>query len=177
MSPAGTSLRPAGTELRSTSVTRAEVEDLLYLEAALLDDWRMDEWLALWTTDAEYVIPTNDNPYADPDRDLMYVNHDYRLLGGLVVRLKSVHAHREYPWSKTRHIVSNVRVFGEDELGRVHGDAAFTVWRYRNNDVDSFVGKYDLRIARDDRGLRLSGKRITLDAWTLAPYGAISVVL
>jgi p-cumate 2,3-dioxygenase beta subunit len=141
--------RPA---LRPTAVTRAEVEDLLYQEAFLLDEWRMEEWLALWEEDAEYVLPTNDNPQADPDTDLMYINHDYRLLKGLVVRLMSVHAHREYPWSKTRHIVANVRVLGEDDERDVHGDAAFMVWRFRMKDRDCYVGKYDWRIRRvDDR--------------------------
>ena len=164
-------------ELRPTAVLRGEVEDLLHLEAFLLDEWRMEEWLELWDEDAEYIVPTNDNPDADPDRDLMYINHDHRLLKGLVVRLMSVHAHREYPWSKTRHVVTNVRVLGDDPDGVVHADAAFTVWRFRNKDVDSFVGHYDFRMRRVGSELRLSGKRITLDAWTLAPYGAISVVL
>lgn len=165
-------------ELRPTDVTRPEVEDLLYLEAHLLDEWRMEEWLELWDEDAHYVVPTNDNPTADPDNDLMYINHDYRLLKGLVVRLMSVHAHREYPWSKTRHLVTNVRVLGEDEDGIVHGDAAFEVWRFRNQDRDCYVGRYDLKVRRDESGrLKLVGKWITLDAWTLAPHGAVSIVL
>ena len=163
--------------LRPTATVRAEVEDLLYQEAFLLDEWRLDEWLELWSPEAQYVIPTNDNPDADPDRDLMYVNHDHRLLKGLVVRLNSVRAHREYPWSKTRHLVSNVRVLGEDDGGVVHATAAFVVYRYRNKDADTFVGRYDLELQRAADGLRLRGKRITLDAWTLAPYGAISIVL
>jgi p-cumate 2,3-dioxygenase beta subunit len=175
------SRRPASVveraELRSTDVARAEVEDLLYLEAALLDEWRMEEWLELWTEDAEYIVPTNDNPEADPDNDLLYINHDYRLLKGLVVRLMSVRAHREYPWSKTRHMVTNVRVLGEDADGVVHADAAFLVWRYRLKDADQFVGRYDLQLRRAESGLRLKGKRVTLDAWTLSPYGAISIVL
>jgi p-cumate 2,3-dioxygenase subunit beta len=169
--------REAPPVLRPSETTRAEVEDLLYTEAYLLDEWRMDDWLGLWTEDAEYVVPTNDNPEADPDLDLMYINHDFRLLKGLVVRLNSVHAHREYPWSRTRHLVSNVRVLGEDEDGVVHADAAFTVWRFRNQDRDCFVGRSDLRLRRTEEGLRLKGKWITLDAWTLAPYGAISIVL
>ena len=163
--------------LRPTRVARSEVEDLLYLEASLLDEWRMEDWLGLWAEDAAYIVPTNDNPDADPDRDLMYINHDYRLLKGLVVRLMSVHAHREYPWSKTRHLVTNVRVLGEDEDGVVHAEAAFTVWRFRNKDAESFVGRYELRVRCVGDELRLSGKKIVLDAWTLAPYGAISVVL
>jgi p-cumate 2,3-dioxygenase beta subunit len=97
---------------------------------------------------------------------------------GLVVRLKSVHAHREYPWSSTRHFVSNVRVLGDDGNGDVHAEAAFQVWRFRNRDENCFVGRYNLRLRPSDGGeLRLVEKRITLDAWTLAPMGAISIVL
>ena len=160
-----------------TDVTRAELEDLLYHEAYLLDEWRMEEWLELWEEDCEYALPTNDNPHADPDNDLMYINHDYRLLKGLVVRLLSVRAHREYPWSKTRHLISNVRVLGEDEDGVVHGDAAFTVWRFRNDDRDCYVGHAEIRVRRTEEGLRFVGKWMTLDSWRLAPYGAVSIVL
>ncbi len=32
-----------GPELRPTGVTRSEVEDLLYHEAYLLDEWRMED--------------------------------------------------------------------------------------------------------------------------------------
>ena len=163
--------------LRPTEVSRSEVEDLLYREAFLLDEWRMEEWLELWEEDAEYDVPTNDNPHADPENDLMYINHDYRLLKGLVVRLMSVHAHREYPWSKTRHFVSNVRVLGEDAAGVVHGDAAFQVWRFRNKDRDCYVGRYEVKVRRDGPDLKLVGKWITLDPWTLAPYGAVRIVL
>lgn len=164
-------------DLRPTDVARTEIEDLLYREASLLDEWRMEEWLALWDDDVEYVVPTNDNPQGDPENDLMYINHDRRLLEGLVVRLMSVHAHREYPWSKTRHLVTNVRVLGEDEHGVVHGDAAFMVWRFRMKDRDCYVGKYDWRVRRVGRELMLVGKWVTLDAWTLAPYGAVSIIL
>jgi p-cumate 2,3-dioxygenase beta subunit len=157
-------------------VTRQEVEDLLYLEAALLDEWRVDDWLSLWTDDARYIVPTNDNPDANPEFDLMYVNHDLRLLQGLVTRLKSVRAHREYPWSTTRHIVSNVRIVGESDSD-VLAEAAFMVWRFRNKDIDCYVGRYAYRLAQSDDGLRIREKRVTLDAWTLAPMGAISIIL
>jgi p-cumate 2,3-dioxygenase beta subunit len=161
-----------------TAVSRGEVEDLLFLEASLIDEWEMDEWLALWCPDGRYLVPTNDNPDADPDHDLMYAAHDLRLLKGLVGRLKSVHAHREYPWSKTRHFVSNVRMLGTDADGDIGVGAAFQVWRFRNKDQDCYVGRYQYRLRLDpEKGLRLVEKRITLDAWTLAPMGAISIVL
>src|SRR5262249_42863699 len=41
-------------------VTRAEVEDFLYHEAALLDEWKLKEWEALLADDAAYYVPPND---------------------------------------------------------------------------------------------------------------------
>src|SRR5438067_4231552 len=91
---------------------RAEVEDFLYYEAALLDEWRLDEWLALFTDDARYVVPTTDLPDGDPRRDLVLIDDNLTRLHGRVERLKSRHAHREYPWSRTRRLIANVRVTG-----------------------------------------------------------------
>jgi p-cumate 2,3-dioxygenase beta subunit len=45
---------------------RERVEDFLYEEAALLDAWRWDEWLALFTADGRYVVPTTDLPDGEP---------------------------------------------------------------------------------------------------------------
>ena len=39
-----------------------EVEQLLYVEARLLDDWNLDAWLTLYTEDARYIVPTTDLP-------------------------------------------------------------------------------------------------------------------
>ena len=47
---------------------REQVEDFLFREAALLDDWRLDDWVALFTEDARYVVPTTDLPDGDPQR-------------------------------------------------------------------------------------------------------------
>ena len=37
-------------------MTRQEGEDYLYREARLLDERRFEEWLALFTDDARYVV-------------------------------------------------------------------------------------------------------------------------
>jgi len=38
-----------------------EVENFLVREAALLDEWRLDDWLALFTEDARYLVPATGN--------------------------------------------------------------------------------------------------------------------
>ena len=56
-----------------TVVTRQEVEDFLYHEAALLDEWKLEEWQALLADDATYYVPPNDQP----DGDLVTVTANF----------------------------------------------------------------------------------------------------
>ena len=91
-SPTG---NPAGVAF--DAALRLEVEDFLYREAALLDEWRLDEWLTLFTEDTRYVVPTTDLPDGDPSENLVFIDDDIVRLRARVVRLNSRHAHREYP--------------------------------------------------------------------------------
>src|SRR5215831_8990317 len=93
-----------------SQVTRQQVEDFLYHEAALLDDWKLDEWLTLLTDDATYRVPSNDRPDADPANTLFTIADDIRRIKARVHRLKDKNAHAEYPPSRTRRMVGNVRI-------------------------------------------------------------------
>ena len=62
----------------SDSITRAEVEDFLYEEAALLDRWRLEDWLELLTHDAEYEVPSTDAPLSKTGDALFLIADDYR---------------------------------------------------------------------------------------------------
>src|SRR3954462_1996701 len=112
-------------------ITRAKVEDLLYEEAALLDEWRLDEWLALLTEDAPYRVPSNDRPDSDPKTALFMIADDIRRIRARVTRLKDPHAHAEFPRSRTRRFISNVRIVGQSPL---KVEANFIVYRFRGND-------------------------------------------
>src|SRR3954452_24180989 len=98
------------------AVTRTEVEDFLYHEAALLDAWRLDEWLALLTEDATYRVPSNDRPDSDPKSALFMIADDIRRIRARVTRLQDPHAHAESPRSRTRRLISNLRIVEQDPL-------------------------------------------------------------
>ena len=71
-------------DLRST-VTRdvlVDIEQFLFEEAELLDQWRLHEWLDLFAPEGYYEIPATDRPDGDPTRDLFLV-HDDRFLASL----------------------------------------------------------------------------------------------
>ena len=154
---------------------RFEAEEFLFAEAALLDEWKLDEWLALFTEDCRYVVPSTDRPDGDPRTDLTLVDDDYERLFWRVNRLKSRHAHREFPSSRTRRFLANVRVLAADEAGMTV-TCSVIVHRYRHGQQDHFVGKYVHVLARTPDGLRIQGRRAELDLERLSPNGSISMV-
>jgi p-cumate 2,3-dioxygenase beta subunit len=158
-------------------ITRPEVEDLLYEEADLLDRWQLPQWLALFTADACYYVPSTDLPAdADPDKSLFYIADDRLRLEQRVIRLMKKSAHSEYPRSRTRHLVSNVR------LGAASGDelrvsAAFATFRTKGGHTDTFIGCLHYRLRRVEGALRIREKRCVLDLDGLRPQGRISIIL
>lgn len=155
---------------------RHRVEEFLYDEAFLLDEWRLDEWLELFTEDTRYVVPATDLPDGDPNRDLVLIDDDIHRLRGRVERLKSRRAHREYPWSRTRRLVTNVRVLQTDD-GSLAATASFAVYRIRSGNMDVFVGRYDYVLVRAGDELKIKHRRATLDLESLSPHGAVSIIL
>lgn len=153
-----------------------EVEDFLFEEAALLDEWRLDEWLALFTESARYLVPATDKPNADPRETLANINDDMARLCGRVERLKSRHAHREFPWSRTRRLITNVRVTksaGEE----IHVTASFLVYRMRSGHVDPLVGRYEYTLRRVEGMLKMACRKAVLDLEALQPHGTVSIIL
>ena len=178
MEPRSTPAQPfaAGLAVEAASLLlQLEVEQLLYLEARLLDDWSLDAWLALYTPDARYVVPTTDLPKGDPGSDLVFIDDDRDRMAARVVRLQGRHAHREYPWSRTRRFVSNVMVTTV-EGDEIEATAAVAVWRFRAGESAPYVGRYDVRLRRVDGRLRLCRKRAVLDQETLSDHGALSII-
>jgi p-cumate 2,3-dioxygenase beta subunit len=158
-------------------VSRAEVEDFLYHEAALLDDWKLDDWLSLLTEDAAYYVPPNDKPDADHRFTLFTVADDIVRLKERIIRLKDPNCHAEFPPSRTRRMISNVRITGT-EGDEVHVVANFAIFRHRRNEpAREFVGRYRYKLRRTDAGLKIAERRAILDAEELGRMGAVSFLL
>jgi len=154
---------------------RAVVEEFLYHEAALLDAWRLDEWLALFTADGRYLVPTADLPDGDPQKDLVFIDDDMVRLRARVERLKSRHGHREYPSSRTRRFISNVRIKVED--GDFVVTSSFLVYRFRLGESSPYVGWYEHTLKRVDGELKIYHRKAVLDQEALSEHGAVSIIL
>jgi p-cumate 2,3-dioxygenase subunit beta len=164
-------------EMLASTVSRAEVEDLFYHEADLLDSWKLDEWLKLLTDDATYYVPPNDKPDADARYTLFTIADDIVRLRERVIRLKDPNCHAEFPLSRTRRMISNVRITGVD--GDVISVAAnFIIHRYRHNDLlRVFVGQYRHKLKRQGGLLKIAERRAILDAEELGLLGSVSFIL
>jgi p-cumate 2,3-dioxygenase subunit beta len=160
-----------------SSVTRSDIEDLLFEEAALLDNWQLKEWLAMYTKDCEYQVPsTSLAKDADPTKTLFYIADDYERLEQRVIRLGKRTMWSEYPRSKTRHLVSNVRIIDQRE-SEVKAEAAFAVYRTKWGNTDVFIGSYEYTLQRTAEGMKIRKKRCHLDLDGLRPQGRVSILL
>ncbi len=158
-------------------VSRQQVEDFLYHEAALLDEWRLDEWLALLTEDARYEVPSNDRPEADPANTLFTIADDIRRIRARITRLKDRNAHAEYPPSRTRRMIGNVRIV-DRSAAELRVEANFVVYRFRREErIREYVGRYRYRLRVTDGDFKIAKREAILDALELGSLGSVSFIL
>lgn len=161
----------------SAAITRAACEDLLYEEAALLDEWRLDEWLALFVDGATYEVPTAGAADTVQSTDtLFYIADDWHRLCQRVERLKKNTAHSEFPRSDGLRLVSNVRLLGEEERGLLVG-SAFVTYRSKNDRTECFMGHHRHHLVLVEGRLRIAAKRSLLDMNSLRAQGRVSIIL
>ena len=159
------------------AVSRAEVEDLFYYEAELLDSWKLDSWLKLLTDDATYYVPPNDKPDAEHRFTLFTIADDIVRLRERVIRLKDPNCHAEYPPSRTRRLITNVRITGvEDDI--ISASANFSIHRFRRGGAhQELVGRYRYKLRRQHGMLKIVERRAILDAEELGALGSVSFIL
>ena len=159
------------------TVSRSDVEDFLFAEADLLDQWRLPEWLTLFTDDAKYEVPCTDlPPDASPDISLFYIADDRIRLGERVKRLMKRTAHAEFPHSKTSRMVGNVRIRSRTN-DEIEVSCVFQTMRTKDGATDLYFGTSNYRLATDGDQLKIREKRCLLGSEGLRPAGRISIVL
>jgi p-cumate 2,3-dioxygenase beta subunit len=158
-------------------VTRAEVEDFLYREAALLDDWRLNEWEALLADDGCYYVPPNDQLEGDHRSTLFLVADDRERIRQRVIRINDPNCHAEYPKSRTRRMISNVRIVdAEGDLITV--TANFVCYRFRRYErIREYVGVYRYVLRRSGDSFKIKERRVLIDAHELGTLGSVSFIL
>ena len=149
---------------------RQEIEQFLYLEAELLDDRRFDDWINLIADDIHYHMPIRRNvKFGEQAREntssrneISWFDEGKRTLAGRVRQINTGLHWCEEPFSRIRHLVTNVRVVSVDG-DEVRVNSNFFVWQNRLQDeVNLFVGRREDILRRDDETQWKIAKRLIL---------------
>jgi 3-phenylpropionate/cinnamic acid dioxygenase small subunit len=169
--PKGSRRSNVGPELQH------EVEQFLYDEADLLDSLQFEEWLSLMAPDIHYWMPTRSNRLRRQQgqevggpRDAAYFDETFEHLEQRVRRLGTGMAWAEDPPSRSRHLVTNVRVRSTEIDGQYDVECAFFVYRTRlEREQDLWVGRRNdvIRRAANAYGWQIAARTILLDQSTL----------
>jgi biphenyl 2,3-dioxygenase beta subunit len=155
-------------------VRQYEIERFYYDEAALLDSHRYEEWLALFSDDAHYFMPIRrtrtqrelDKEFTRPG-EMAFFNDTKTLLAGRIKKLQSGRSWAEDPPSRTRHLVTNIRVI-EDDGRKLEVESNFHVYRTRlNSEETSWIGSRRDVLRRVDGSFQIADRQIFLEQTVL----------
>lgn len=166
---------------RSASLDRLlltrEIEDFLYYEAELLDQWRYEEWLDLLTDDVRYWMPLARNvqfgeqatrEYTKELEELAWFDEGKTILTMRVQQLMTGIHWAEEPLSRVSHLITNVHLteakpsFADPQEVTVR--SRFLVYRNRLQDeTDFYVGKREDTLRKVNGRWKLAARRMWLD--------------
>ena len=107
----------------------------------------------------------------------MLVSDTRSMIDARVKRLNSRKAYREFPWSRTRRLVGNVRVLDALPSGELEVTANFAVYRSRGGRTHCYAGRYVYRLVPDGETFLIAFRRAELDQETLDEHGTLSIIL
>lgn len=162
---------------QARNVRYEDVQNFLFHEAALLDEWRLEEWEKLLTEDAVYYVPPNDLPDADHRNTLFTIADDRERIRQRVIRILDPNCHAEFPHSRTRRMINNIRILAR-EGDEITVAANFVCYRFRRHErVREYVGTCQYRLKCVADSFRIRERRIIIDAHELGSLGSVSFIL
>lgn len=143
----------------TNTMTRFEAEDLLFREARLLDDLRLDEWLQMFTQDGLYWVPIDDSAPVSSQASIIY--DDTLRREERVYHVLDTSFPAQSPPSRTVHFVSNVTVqpAGSDVLV----SSSQLIYEMRTGDfAQKGIGELTPIVARVDYIVRPVGGKMLI---------------
>ncbi|SNQ45861.1 Biphenyl dioxygenase subunit beta [Frankia canadensis] len=159
----------------ATQELQFRIEQFYYYEAELLDEWKYHAWYDLFSTDSHYRLPVRRNRlrrqrFADEAAargiEMAHFDADMKTLKLYVNQRESGSNWAEDPPSRTRHLITNVRIRSSaDEAGSYDVRSNFLVYRNRlEAEVDLWAGeRYDRLRPTDDGSFQIADRVVLLD--------------
>lgn len=152
-------------------VLTQEISEFLYAEAELLDERCFDQWLDLFTEDAQYWMPLRQNVQlggqhrentSDVD-GISWFDEGKATLKSRVDQIKTGQHWAEEPLSRVCHIVSNVQIV-KSTSSEVAVKSRMLVYRNRLQDeTDFFIGKREDVLRKVNGQWKIARRKIILD--------------
>jgi biphenyl 2,3-dioxygenase beta subunit len=151
-----------------------EVERFYYDEAALLDSHRYEEWLALFSDDAHYFMPIRrTRMLRELDKEftrlgeMAFFDDTKTLLAGRIKKLGSGRSWAEDPPSRTRHLITNIRIL-KDDSRTLEVESNFHLYRTRlNSEETSWIGSRRDVLRRVEGSFQIVDRKIFLEQTVL----------
>jgi benzoate/toluate 1,2-dioxygenase beta subunit len=134
---------------------------LMEREARLLDQQRLDDWLALYAPECLYWVPTT-VVGGDPRREIAISFDDRRRLEDRIYRLKHEQAWSQNPVSRTARLIANVTVFSTEDAATYMLRSTFLTTEFQAGDTRTHTGWYGHRIREENDGWEILVKQVNL---------------
>jgi 3-phenylpropionate/cinnamic acid dioxygenase small subunit len=166
---------PASSEATSKRVPIGspvynQVLEFLYEEACMLDEIRLKDWSQTLAQDLVYGAPLRETrpmtqQAASVVRTMQHYHDDYRSMMGRIMRLTGKSAWAEDPPSRTRRLVTNVRVEATDKPDefKVRSYLLITRSRFNFDDFDLISGERHDVLRQSGESFKLARREIILD--------------
>jgi 3-phenylpropionate/cinnamic acid dioxygenase small subunit len=179
--PLGFPRLPMETRLPYGGPEYNEVMTLMNDEAEFLDGYRFEEWLQMLSPDIEYRIPVRLDRLPKDGTGFVYemefMSDDMSSLQTRIKRLGTKQAWAEQPVSRTRHLITNVRVHRGSSDAELEALSSFMVTRQRwDLPYDLFTGERHDTLRRESGVLRLARRVVYFDQTELLSHN-LSIVI
>ncbi len=145
-----------------------QATELLYRQAYYLDTQRWDDWLALFTEDAEYWVPAwkgEHTPTDNPKREVSLVYYNKRAgLEDRVWRARSGKSVASAVLPRTQHSIANVMLDEGASSNRLLVFSNWTVQQFlvKEKVAETHFGRYEHELVRLDNAWRIARQKILL---------------
>jgi benzoate/toluate 1,2-dioxygenase beta subunit len=146
---------------RDDPALRDKCRRILEREARLLEELRLEDWLALYARECLYWVPTTPDG-GDPRHEVAIAFDDRRRLEDRIYRLRLAHAWSQRPPSRTVRLVSNVEVFATDAEDLLMVRSTFMISEFWAEEVRRWAGWCGHRLRQEEDGWEILVKQVNL---------------
>jgi len=142
--------------------------EVLYREAAYLDEQRWDEWLALFVSDCEYWVPSWKNEEeltSNPQVELSHIFYANRSgLEDRIIRIRSRRSPASTPMPRTAHILSNFLSLEPTQENRIRLRSSWVchVFSPRMHESHAFFGRAEYELVLREGNWLIARKKTIL---------------